>query len=377
MSDGKLCRPWTVQEKKTRSQQKREEESVSGLTDIKKKRSEENIIIKEDEEPTPGTSQDPGPSDSGFDISRFTCLRTLGKGSFGEVVLASFPGRNTFMAIKVVDRGSEKYMLLRERRILLKAQDCPFICHLYAAQQSANKVYFIMEYLSGGSLRAIIRMCGCLDNSNVRFYTAEIVCGLQFLHQHNIVHRDIKLDNIMVDRDGHIRLIDLGLAQDGVTSSNKTSGRTGTVKYMAPEVFLEKEYDTAVDWWSLGIVVSRMAAGQSPFYHGSNREKVIKSITTEQPKFPSWLDADIKPLLERLLRKNPEKRLGVDKNIRGHPFFTTIDWEELELKRVRPPFRRVLENENLQWPEDGTPLHPVDGFDLTSSSWTRMMSRIR
>ncbi|XP_066440077.1 protein kinase C theta type-like [Eleutherodactylus coqui] len=153
----------------------------------------------------------------------------------------------------------------------------------------------------------MIRMCGSLDISNVR---------------------DIKLDNIMVDGDGHIRLIDLGLVQDSITSSNKTSGRTGTVKYMAPEVLLEKQYDTAVDWWSLGIVVSRMAAGQSPFYHGSNREKVIKSITKEQPKFPSWLDADIKHLLERLLRKNPEKRLGVYKNIRGHPFFTTIDWED-------------------------------------------------
>ncbi|XP_066440219.1 protein kinase C theta type-like [Eleutherodactylus coqui] len=271
-------------------------------------------------------------------------------------------------------------MILRERRILLKAQDCPFICHLYAAQQSANKAYFIMEYLSGGSLRAMIRMCGRLDISSVRFYTAEIVCGLQFLHQRNIVHRDIKLDNIMVDRDGHIRLIDLGLAQDGVTSSNKICGRTGTVKYMAPEVLLEKEYDTAVDWWSLGIVVSRMAAGQSPFYHGSKKEKVIESITTEQPKFPSWLDANLKHLLERLLRKNPEKRLGVYKNIRGHPFFTTIDWEELELKRSRPPFkpfRRLLENKNLQWPEDGTPLHPMDGFDFTSPSWTRMTRRIR
>ncbi|XP_066440254.1 protein kinase C delta type-like [Eleutherodactylus coqui] len=184
----------------------------------------------------------------------------------------------------------------------------------------------------------------------------------------------------MVDRDGHIRLIDLGLAQDGVTSSNKICGRTGTVKYMAPEVLLEKEYDTAVDWWSLGIVVSRMAAGQSPFYHGSKKEKVIESITTEQPKFPSWLDANLKHLLERLLRKNPEKRLGVYKNIRGHPFFTTIDWEELELKRSRPPFkpfRRVLENKNLQWPEDGTPLHPMDGFDFTSPSWTRMTRRIR
>ncbi|XP_066433631.1 protein kinase C delta type-like [Eleutherodactylus coqui] len=224
-------------------------------------------------------------------------------------------------------------------------------------------------------------MCGCLDISHVRFYTAEIACGLQFLHRGSIVHRDIKPDNIMLDRSGHIRLIDLGLAQDGVTSSNKISGVTGTFQFMAPEVLLGKEYDAAVDWWSLGIVVSWMAAGQSPFYHGPIRRKaIIKAITRKEPKFPSWLDADLKHLLERLLRKTPEKRLGVYKNIRGHPFFTTIDWADLELKRSRPPFKpfwRVLENRDLQWPEDGPPFHPMDGFSFTSPSWTRMTRRIR
>ncbi|XP_066444327.1 protein kinase C theta type-like [Eleutherodactylus coqui] len=298
-----------------------------------------------------------------------------------KVVLASFPERNTFMAIKVINKErSEEHILMRERRILLKAQDCPFICQLYAAQQSASRVYFITEYLSGGSLGAMIKMCGCLDISNVRFYTAEIVFVLQFLHRRSIVHRDIKPENIMLDRSGHIRLIDLGLAQDGVTSSNKINGMTGTFQYMAPEVLLEEEYDAAVDWWSLGIVVSWMAAGQSPFYHGPIRRKLIKSVTRKQPKFPSWLDADVKHLLERLLRKNPEKRLGVYKNIRGHPFFNTIDWEELEWKKARPPFkpyRKVLENRNLQWPENKTPLHPIDGFSYTSPSWTRMMRRIR
>ncbi|XP_066450742.1 protein kinase C delta type-like [Eleutherodactylus coqui] len=184
----------------------------------------------------------------------------------------------------------------------------------------------------------------------------------------------------MLDRSGHIRLIDLGLAQDGVTSSNKISGVTGTLQFMAPEVLLEEDYDTAVDWWSLGIVVSWMAAGQSPFYYGSIRRKVIKAITRKEPKFPPWLDADVKHLLERLLRKKPEERLGVYRNIRGHQFFDTIDWEVLELKRARPPFkpfREVLENRDMLWLEDKTPLHPIDGLSYTSPSWTRMMRRIR
>ncbi|XP_066450693.1 protein kinase C delta type-like [Eleutherodactylus coqui] len=285
------------------------------------------------------------------------------------------------MAIKVVNKTrSEPHILMKEQQILLKAQDCPFICHLYAAQQSADRVYFITEYLLGGSLGAMIKMCGSLDINHVRFYTAEIACGLQFLHQRSIVHRDIKPDNIMLDRSGHIRLIDLGLAQDGVTSLNKISGVTGTLQFMAPEVLLEEDYDTAVDWWSLGIVVSWMAAGQSPFYYGPIRRKVIKAITRKEPNFPSWLDADVKHLLERLLRKKPEERMGVYRNIRGHRFFNTIDWEVLELKRSRPPFkpfREILENRNMLWLEDKTSLHPMDGFSYTSPSWTRMTRRIR
>ncbi|XP_066450528.1 protein kinase C delta type-like [Eleutherodactylus coqui] len=327
---------------------KREEECVSGLTEIKRRRS------GEDEEPRPGTSQDPLLSDRGFNINRFTALQILGRGSFSEVVLASFPGRNTFMAIKVVDREKSKAdVIRRERRILLKAQDCPFICHLYAAQQSADRAYFITEYLSGGSLAAMIRMCGSLDINHVS---------------------DIKPANIMLDGDGHIRLIDLGLAQDGVVPSKKISGVTGTYRFMAPEVLRKKDYDAAVDWWSLGIVVSWMATGQSPFYQGSSKRKIIKSIKRKKPKFPSWLDADVKHLVKRLLRKKPKKRLGVHKNIRGHRFFNTVNWEELELRRAEPPFKpfsRVPRNRDLPWPEDGTPLHPVDGFSYTSPSWTR------
>ncbi|XP_077148570.1 protein kinase C delta type-like [Ranitomeya variabilis] len=234
-----------------------------------------------------------------------------------------------------------------------------------------------MEYLSGGSVEDLIRMCGCLNIGNVRFYTAEMVCGLQFLHGHNIVHRDIKPDNIMLDADGHIRIIDLGLAQDGVSSSKNISGVTGTFHYMAPEVHRRKRYGAAVDWWSLGIVVSRMAAGRYPFYNGPVKQMAFKSIINEKPKFPTWLDADVKHLIKKLLCKDPQTRLGVSGNIREHPFFTTIGWEDLEERRVEPPFtpfRPVLENHHLQWPEH-TVLHPVAGFTYVSPSWTRWMKR--
>ncbi|XP_071994444.1 protein kinase C theta type-like [Engystomops pustulosus] len=371
-------------EEKTRKREKvkrkREEDSESGLMI---KRRGEIAGLLEDDGPRPGSSQDPVTSSPypDFYVYRLTIHQVLGRGGFGKVVLASFPGRNTFMAVKVVLKTPDNTaMLMRERRILQTARECPFLCHLYAAHQSQHGAYFITEYLSGGSLQALIRMCGSLNIDNVRFYTAEIVCGLQFLHGHNIIHRDLKPGNIMLDRSGHIRIIDLGLARDGVTSSNKTRGVVGTTCFMAPEVLLDEEYDAAVDWWSLGIVVSIMSSGYSPFYYGPIRSEAVESIITEMPEIPPWLASDLKHLIKNLLRKNPEMRLGVSGNIRHHPFFDSIGWEDLEAGRAQPPFtpfRAVLKNKHLQWPGDETPTNPVAEFSYMSPSWARMMERSR
>ncbi|XP_056396391.1 protein kinase C delta type-like [Hyla sarda] len=364
-------------EEESEEEEKREEKrkKVEESEEVEKKRRGEDARVLEDEEPRPGTSQDPGTSSNypKFNITHLTVHQVLGRGSFGVVGLASVPGRNNYVAIKGITKTANNAATLqRERRILMLARDCPFLCHLYAAQQSQDNAFFITEYLSGGSLEALLRMCSSLNTDTVRFYTAEIACGLQFLHRQNIVHRDIKPDNIMLDKDGHIRIIDLGVAQDGVTFSNKIQGVTGTLPYMAPEVLQRKDYYAAVDWWSLGIVVSRMSAGRSPFYFGCNREMARNSITREKPNIPSWLPADLKHLIKQLLRKNPEKRLGVNRSIRGHPFFTTINWEELEQRRTQPPFtpfKAALKKGHLPWPEVETALHPLEGFSFIAPSW--------
>ncbi|XP_069807928.1 protein kinase C theta type-like [Dendropsophus ebraccatus] len=262
------------------------------------------------------------------------------------VVLASVPGRKIYMAIKIIaKKGDNEEVIKRERRILQASRDCPFT--------------IITEYLSSGSLEGLIRMCGYLDIGNVR---------------------DLKPENIMVDADGHICVIDLGLAEDGVTASRNIGEMAGTFHYMAPEVLLRRGYGAAVDWWSLGIVLSRMASEHLPFYNGPVMQQAFKAMTTEKPKFPTWLDADGKHLIKKLLRKNPEERLGVCGNIRQHPFFTNIGWKELEERRVTPPWKPMetnLQNQDLQWPEDNDTLHPRDDFNYMSPSWTRWMRRSR
>ncbi|XP_066438390.1 protein kinase C theta type-like isoform X1 [Eleutherodactylus coqui] len=208
----------------------------------------------------------------------------------------------------------------------------------------------------------------------IRFFTAELICGLQFLHQRGIVHRDIKPDNIMLDRDGHIRIIDLGLAQDGLTASSMIRGVEGTTRYMAPEMILKQAYNVAVDWWSMGIVVSRMATGHSPFFDGQQLHIVRQSITTDKPSFPPWLDPDLRHLIKKLLQKDPERRLGLTGNIRSHPFFGDVRWEELEQRRIVPPFKPfplAVGTGHLDLPEDAPALHPVSDFTFLAPSWTQ------
>ncbi|KAM3916029.1 protein kinase C theta type-like [Leptodactylus fuscus] len=334
----------------------------------------------EDQEPTPGSSQDATTSGPypGFTNSRFILHKMLGRGSFGKVFLASVPGRKTFMAIKTIEKTEDDMdTIVREQQILAAARECPFICHLYAAHHSEQRAYIITEYLSGGSLADLIKMCGSLNIGNVRFYTAEIICGLQFLHGQGIVHRDIKPTNIMLDAEGHTRIIDLGLALDGITTTTKICGVTGTFHYMAPEVHFKPGYGIAVDWWSLGIVVSKMSTGHHPLYEGSNRREAFIAKLTKKPEFPPDFDADLKQLIENLLCKNPRQRMGLCRNIREHPFFSTIGWEELEQRRARPPFtpfQPVLEKEHLQWPEDRSALQQQHNY--TSPSWDALQNEL-
>ncbi|XP_068134165.1 protein kinase C delta type-like isoform X6 [Hyperolius riggenbachi] len=155
-----------------------------------------------------------------------------------EVVLASLPGENQTVAIKCIPKKEVTTSLLRESRILQQVRGSPFICHAYAGLQSESHAYFVMEHLPGGSLGSLIEQRECLPDHLVEFYTAELVCGIQFLHERGIAHRDLKPDNIMLDEDGHVKIIDLGLAQDQLTGGRTISGRCGTPDYMAPEILM-------------------------------------------------------------------------------------------------------------------------------------------
>ncbi|KAM8977154.1 protein kinase C delta type-like [Pelodytes ibericus] len=256
-------------------------------------------------------------------------------------MLASTRNSRKIVAVKIIRRRinhDNSSSLMKERRILAVANGSLFLCHMHAAFQSEFHAFFVLEHLAGRNLLFHLQPTGYLEMSRVVFYSAEMVCGLQFLHAHGIVHRDLKPENIVLDSEGHARIIDFGLAEEGMFDGGTTSDMAGTLRYMAPEILLKKTYSSAVDWWSFGIILHQLSTGRYPFFNGYRVQEVFKSITKDRPKFPKCIGGDVKHILKKLLRKDPDHRLGVKGNIREHPFFQDINWVELEDGKLEPPF---------------------------------------
>ncbi|XP_018101172.2 protein kinase C delta type-like [Xenopus laevis] len=151
-------------------------------------------------------------------------------------MLATCSNRRKPVAMKVIDKAEDERSIVKEVRLMRMASGCPFLCHAHTAFQTKLTACIVMEYASGNSLKKFIKGTGKLKTDDIIFYAAEIICGLQFLHANGIVHRDIKLGNILLTGEGHIKISDFGLAVEGMFGQRKVKGKAGTLKYMAPEV---------------------------------------------------------------------------------------------------------------------------------------------
>uniref|UniRef100_A0A8B9HE00 Protein kinase C n=2 Tax=Astyanax mexicanus TaxID=7994 RepID=A0A8B9HE00_ASTMX len=283
-----------------------------------------------------------------FTLEEFTLHKMLGKGSFGKVFLGELKATGQFYAVKalkkdVVLMDDDVECTMVERRVLSLAWEHPFLTHLYCTFQTKENLFFVMEYLNGGDLMFHIQSCHRFDLVRSTFYAAEIICGLQFLHSKGIVYRDLKLDNILLDFDGHIKIADFGMCKENMLGDVRTSTFCGTPDYIAPEILLGQKYGTSVDWWSFGVLLYEMLIGQSPF-HGHDEEELFQSIRTDDPCYPRWLTRDARDILIKLFVREPERRLGIKGNIRQHSFFRDTDWNALEKRQVEPPFRPTVKS---------------------------------
>jgi len=247
----------------------------------------------------------------------------------------------TIQKAKMREEGI-RHVVYHEKEVMQKL-DCPFAAKFYYSFQTDAKLYFILEYISGGEFSNYLSKKGRLSNEIAKFYAAEILLAIEYLHERDIIYRDLKTHNIMLDEKGHIKLIDFGLAK--ILENGHAGTICGTPNYVAPEVLINKSYTKLIDFWSLGIVIYEMLSGYTPFY-GDNPQKVLTEIVNCKVVMKPYFSAEAKDLLRKLLCKDPTQRLGAKygaNEIKKHPFFEGIDWNKLELKTIISP---IQENEN-------------------------------
>jgi serine/threonine protein kinase len=229
-----------------------------------------------------------------------------------------------------------------EKRVLLIAnrERHPFLINLYSCFQTENRVYFVLEYISGGDLMWHIQK-ELFTPRRAQFYAAEVLLALKYFHDNGVIYRDLKLDNIMLTLDGHIKITDYGLCKEDMWYGKTTGTFCGTPEFMAPEILLEQKYGRAVDWWAFGVLIYQMLLGKSPF-RGDDDDEVFDAIMTDEPLYPIHMPRDSVSILQQLLTREPEKRLGSGprdaEEIMEHPYFRNINFDDILNCRVPPPF---------------------------------------
>lgn len=284
-----------------------------------------------------------------INLDAFEIIKVIGKGSFGKVFLVRDRTNQLLYAMKVLKKDyiikKNQVEHTKTERSVLGYIHHPYIVGLNMAFQTADKLFFILDYCSGGELFFQLGKVGRFSEDRSKFYAAQIILALEYIHKRGVIYRDLKPENVLLDAKGNVRLTDFGLSKEGIRDHSRGANSfCGTPEYIAPEVLLQTGYGRAVDWWSLGALLYEMITGLPPFY-SRNRETMFERIRNAELSFPQQISVQAKDLLSKLLKRDPDERLGSGgqdaTEIKVHPFFHDIDWTSLASGKTVTPWTPV------------------------------------
>ncbi|KAI1323921.1 kinase-like protein [Xylariaceae sp. FL0255] len=276
-------------------------------------------------------------------LNHFRLLRVVGRGAFGKVRIVERKDTGLSFALKYIRkdevvRSESVRNILRERR-MLEQLNHPFICNLRYSFQDIEYMYLVVDLMSGGDLRFHISRKTFTEEA-VRFWIAELGCALKYVHEQRIVHRDVKPDNVLLDAGGHVHLTDFNVASD-IQRGKMLTSKSGTLAYLAPEVYAGKGYDVRADWWSLGVLFYECIYNKRPF-EGNSETSLTNVIMHANAKFPVTqppVSSNCLRAMAAALEPDPNRRMGRSwESFTNHPFFQSIDFNKLEAKQVEPEF---------------------------------------
>jgi len=286
-------------------------------------------------------------------IEDFEISTTLGTGTFGrvrQVKLKTDPTKTVY-ALKMLKKTEilrlNQVEHIKSERAILEEISHPFLVNLKASFQDTKYIYMLFEYISGGELFSRLRKDGRFSNDVALFYGCEIYLAIQYLHKKDIVYRDLKPENLLIDKFGHIKITDFGFAKR--IENDRTYTLCGTPEYLAPEIIKGSKvgYGKSVDWWALGILIFEMLSGYPPFYD-NEPVGIYKKIIAGIIEFPRFFDVKAKDLIRKLLNPEISFRMGVNddgESVKKHKWFRGVDWDEVFGRDIPAPWIPVLKNE--------------------------------
>ena len=291
-------------------------------------------------------------------------IKEIGKGNYGSVSLVmnkktKFPYAIKAICNNLIIKDDLAENILLEKNIILKI-DHPFIVKLVKSLKDENNIYFLLEYVKGKELFEVIRDIGYLSKEQTNFYIASMMTAINYLHERKIIYRDIKPENVMVIKNGYLKLIDFGTAKE---IEDRTKTIIGTPHYMAPEVILGREYSFPVDFWSISICMYEFYCGEVPF--GEREEdpmEIYFAIINNELDFNEKnvkIDKEFKHIMKKMLDKNPSNRLSNFHSIKNQAWFKDFNWDELSNLNLKAPYLPILPEGEFDFDEQCKPKFSV------------------